>query len=218
MKLLLTSAGLENKIIRDFATSQISEFKSKTVGVIITGQTAEERIYIDQSLKELRDLGMTTISMNISKDDNFNDLAEFDMYYVCGGNTFYILDRIRKTGVDNILLKAIKKDKLYIGVSAGSIIMAKNIKTANVGKDGDDNEIGLKDISGFNIIPFHFFPHYDETEKEAVEEFYKTEQEPIMALTDDQAIFIDDDSYILIGNKGGIQMDVNFNNKTINYD
>ena len=215
MKLLLTSAGLENKIIRDFATSQISEFKSKTVGVIITGQTAEERIYIDQSLKELRDLGMTTISMNISKDDNFNDLAEFDMYYVCGGNTFYILDRIRKTGVDNILLKAIKKDKLYIGVSAGSIIMAKNIKTANVGKDGDDNEIGLKDISGFNIIPFHFFPHYDETEKEAVEEFYKTEQKPIMALTDDQAIFVDDNNYTLIGNKGGIQMDVNFNNQTV---
>ena len=121
MKLLLTSAGLENKIIRDFATSQISEFKSKTVGVIITGQTAEERIYIDQSLKELRDLGMTTISMNISKDDNFNDLAEFDMYYVCGGNTFYILDRIRKTGVDNILLKAIKKELNVDGESYSDV-------------------------------------------------------------------------------------------------
>jgi len=215
MKLLLTSAGLENKIIRDFATSQISEFKSKTVGVVITGQTPEERIYIDQSLKELRDLGMTTISMNISKDDNFNDLAEFDMYYVCGGNTFYILDRIRKTGVDNILLKAIKKDKLYIGVSAGSIIMAKNIKTANVGKDGDDNEIGLKDISGFNIIPFHFFPHYDETKKEAVEEFYNVEQEPIIALTDDQAIFVDNDKYTLIGDKGGQQIFDNYINQTI---
>lgn len=137
------------------------------------------------------------------------------MYYVCGGNTFYILDRIRKTGIDNILLKAIKKDKLYIGVSAGSILTSNNIKTANLGKDGDDNEIGLKDITGFNILPFHFYPHYDETKKEAVEEFYKIEQEPIMALTDDQAIFVTDDKYILIGNKGGIQKDVKIDNQTI---
>jgi len=215
MKLLLTSAGLENKIIKNFVVSQINELKGKTAGVVITGQTAEERIYIDQSLKELRDLGITTISMNISKDNNFDDLAEFDIYYVCGGNTFYILDRIRKTGVDDILLKAIKKDKLYIGVSAGSIITAKNIKTANVGKDGDRNLIGLKDISGFSIIPFHFYPHYDETKKEAVEEFYKTEQESIMALTDDQAIFVSDDKHDLIGDKGGLQFDVDFDDRTI---
>jgi len=215
MKLLLTSAGLENKIIKNFVVSQINELKGKTAGVVITGQTAEERIYIDQSLKELRDLGITNISMNISKDNNFDDLAEFDIYYVCGGNTFYILDRIRKTGVDDILLKAIKKDKLYIGVSAGSIITAKNIKTANVGKDGDRNLIGLKDISGFSIIPFHFYPHYDETKKEAVEEFYKTEQESIMALTDDQAIFVSDDKHDLIGDKGGLQFDVDFDDRTI---
>lgn len=215
MKLLLTSAGLENKIIKDFAVSQINELKSKTVGVVITGQTIEEKMYIDQSLKELMDLGLTTISIDISKHNNFNDLAEFDMYYVCGGNTFYILDRIRKTGVDDILLKAIKKDKLYIGVSAGSIVTSKNIKTANVGKDSDRNLVGLKNMSGFNIIPFHFFPHYDETEKEAVEEFYKTEHEPIMALTDQQAIFIDNDNYTLIGNKGGKQIDCVINDRTV---
>ena len=159
MKLLLTSTGLANGKIREFFISQFDRLDNKTACIITVGKTKEEQLYIDESIKEVSDLGIKVTEVNIAKNDSFPNLGEFDIYYVCGGNTYYILDRMLKTRIDKVLIDAIKNEKFYVGVSAGSIIPAPDIEIAGWGDDGDQNDIGLQDLTGFNLAPYLIFPH-----------------------------------------------------------
>jgi hypothetical protein len=57
----------------------------------------------------------------------YNELIKYNAIYFCGGNTSYLLKRINETGFNEILMEYIKNGGIYIGVSAGSIIMANNL-------------------------------------------------------------------------------------------
>lgn len=51
-----------------------------------------------------------------------------DMIYFTGGDTGYLLRRIKDTGFDAIIKKMVYANKVYVGVSAGSVIAAPNIR------------------------------------------------------------------------------------------
>lgn len=196
MKLLLTSTGLTNENIKKFFISQFDRLDDKTACVITSGRTAEEQVYIDESLKEMSDLGIEVAEVNIAKNDNFPNLSEFDIYYVCGGNTFYILDRMRKTGIDKILIDAVRNGKFYLGVSAGSIIAGPDIEVSGL---GDPNDVSLEDLTGLKLVSYIITPHYNQKEKNIVEEFKeKRKGKPVIELTDDQAIFVEDGKMVRV--------------------
>ena len=52
----------------------------------------------------------------------------YDAVYVCGGNTEYLLERINEKGFRNTLLLFIEQGGVYVGVSAGSLAAAGNLK------------------------------------------------------------------------------------------
>ena len=60
---------------------------------------------------------------NLSADE----MSGFDVVYLCGGNTVYLLDRINDSGFRNTLLSYIQNDGFVLGVSAGSLIIADNL-------------------------------------------------------------------------------------------
>lgn len=197
MKLLLTSTGLKNEKIKDFFVSQFDRLDNKTACIVTSGRNEEEQFYIDGSIKELEDLGIKVVEFNIAKHNSFVNFREFDIYYVCGGNTFFILDRMRKTEVDKILIKAVKNNKFYIGVSAGSIIAGPDIEVAGL---GDLNDVNLEDLTGLRLTPYIVTPHYNQKEESDVKAFGKKRiGETVIAITDDQAIFVKNGEYELIG-------------------
>ena len=51
-----------------------------------------------------------------------------DVIYFTGGNSFFLMERLRKTGTDELLKKELEKGKLMIGESAGAIICAPTIQ------------------------------------------------------------------------------------------
>lgn len=196
MKLLLTSAGLANGNVKNFFISQFDRLDNKTACIVTSGRNEEEQFYISSSIKELEYLGIKVIEFNIAKHESFVNFPEYDVYYVCGGNTFYILDRMRKTGVDKILVTAVKNGKFYIGVSAGSIIPGPDIEVASL---GDSNDVNLKDLTGLKLTSIIITPHYNQKEEKDVEEFKeKRKDAEVIALTDDQALFVEDNKKTLI--------------------
>jgi len=199
MKLLLTSTGLANENVRDFFISQFDRLDNKTACIITSGRNDEEQFYIDSSIKELEDLGIKVIEFNIAKHESFVNFPLYDIYYVCGGNTFYILDRMRKTGVDKILINAVKKGKFYLGVSAGSIIPGPDIEISGWKNGWDRNDVNLKDLTGFKLVSYIVTPHYEDKYEEAINKFKeKRKGEQVILLTDDQAIFVEDGKMVLI--------------------
>ncbi len=199
MKLLLTSAGWEEnpKIAKKFL-ELLSKSPSETKILVII-QTEEDEQWLDSIKNSLMKYKISEGNIRILNAEHrisYKEARNYDVIYFCGGNTFYLLDRIRKTGFDEIIKKFVKElDKVYFGVSAGSIIMGPDIKISSI---DDENEVGLKDLTGLNIINIIISPHYCKEERETVKKFKKNSKYKVVPLTDKQALLVIDDKIKII--------------------
>ena len=194
MRLLLTSSGLDTqKLRRKFSNMLERKTAEAKVAVIHAARKPEHLVYVNEVGKELNRLGIlhpNVLYFNIAKDKSFPKLANYDAVYVCGGNTFYILDRMRRSGVEESIKKFVRTGGLYIGVSAGSIIAGGSIEIASWGREGDPNEINLRDLKGFCFTNITIFPHYKTKLKKEVNEFRNKVSYPVEPIKDGEAIVI----------------------------
>jgi dipeptidase E len=200
MKLFLTSTGLSSpKIIEGFLKI-LNGVPEKTCALVIAyGQNEIEEFYIEESKKQVQNLGINTTSLNMQDSFEINELPNFDVMYVCGGNTFSILNKMREVRIDEFIKSEVARGAIYVGVSAGSIIAGPSIEIAGWGTGGDENEIGLEDLIGFGFTNIAVSPHFDiYSQKEEIEEFKKKVNYTVQELTDEQALVIlDSDKYII---------------------
>lgn len=68
------------------------------------------------------------------------------------------MQELKKSGVDQLIINHVNQGKVYIGESAGTIIMSPNIEYI---KEMDDitQSPELTDYTGFNIIDVYPLPH-----------------------------------------------------------
>ncbi len=206
MKLILTSAGFVNKEILQVFTEQISTpiVESKIL-VISCAQSPEEEFYVNKSKEEIVQIGFENITLVnlITVDESFvsnlSATENFDVIYVCGGNTFTILGKLVESGLDKFIIEQLMLGTIYVGVSAGSIIAGPSIEVAGWGSEGDKNEVGLQDLSGFNFTDIAVYPHYHVELQGEVEEFRKKVSYRVVELTNNQAVFVDGHDVKMIG-------------------
>lgn len=203
MKLLLTSGGITTpkiaQALKELVGKPDNEIK---VGFIPTAQNVEgddKGWFIDQFTK-LHKNGFNWIDViDISADgvDWKSRLEIVDVIFVCGGNTFYLLDQVRKSGFGEWLKRNLDK-KVYVGVSAGSIIMGPKIDVAAI-DDGDKNIPEIKDLSGLKIVDFELSPHTPEDVSiETNKEYAKTTDNKVYAYNDNSAVKVVDGSVEII--------------------
>jgi len=195
MKLLLTSAGYEkNPIIGKEFLKLLNKNPSKIKVFLVTTAKRKEKDWkwVKFTLKQLEKLGILSVNVSIfslNRRIKKEDLRDKDVIYVCGGNTFVYLDRIKKTGLDKKIKEFVQKNKIYFGVSAGSIIMGLNIESAGW-KHADKNIINLKDLTGLKLVPFVIAPHIDKTNIKATKKCANKADYPVVALSDKQAVLV----------------------------
>lgn len=187
-KLLLTSDGWTSRKIRSkflkLLDKPVSECK-----VLVMCSKKFKRKY----LKLLLSPGLlkkNVLFVNISKRVNPNKFEDIDVFYSCGGNTFDILERVKKTGFDKYIKNFVKRGKVYVGLSAGSILVHKTIEIAGWGLEGDRNEIGLSNLRGLGLFDVAVFPHYHNKLKKEIKEFRKRASYKIQELRDGEAILV----------------------------
>ncbi|TXH02263.1 MAG: hypothetical protein E6P95_00345 [Candidatus Moraniibacteriota bacterium] len=120
-------------------------------------------------------------------------LKKFDVVFVSGGNTYYLLDHVKKSGFDIVIRKLVHTGTIYAGSSAGSIIATPTIEST---KDADDATVApeLKDLSALGFVNFCILPHYDRKE---FDEYWRNMiaewvgKELLYLLTDSEAIIVD---------------------------
>lgn len=56
-----------------------------------------------------------------------DELRQYDVVYLCGGDTAYLLERVNATGFNIALMEYIRTNGMVIGVSAGSLIFSNNL-------------------------------------------------------------------------------------------
>ncbi len=84
-----------------------------------------------------------------------------DVIYFTGGNSFFLMDRLRKTGTDGLLKKELANGKLMIGESAGAIICAPNIQYIQQ-MDEKPEDYSQEDDAGLDLIDFYVLPKVTE--------------------------------------------------------
>jgi dipeptidase E len=202
MKLLLTSVGLKGhpEIKKAFIESlgkKPSKAKVLVVSTAIEGDVHWS--HVQKTVRSLKNIGVINIHVfSLNRKIQKSELHGIDVIYVCGGNTFWYLDRIRKTGLGKEMIKLVKSGVIYFGVSAGSIVAGLNIESAEW-KHADRNTIHLKDLRGLNLVPFVTSVHLDESNIDMVRKVADKVRYPVMGITDRQAIFVKDDFATLIG-------------------
>ena len=196
MKLLLTSSGISNGKIADALRELTSKSPQDTkVGFVPTAANAEggSKEWLVNDLLRLRDAGYTWVDIvdpSAAGVDWRQRLADVDIVFLCGGNTFHLLDQLRQSGLGD-WLKGHVEEKVYVGSSAGSIVMTPTIATAN---GADPNLKGMTDLSALGLVDFDIIPHIPDTPLAAAEKYAEAAERNVFALDDTSAIKAHDDS------------------------
>lgn len=193
-KLFLASLFKDvSQIFAEFANENLA---GKTVTFIPTAALPDKLdFHIKYSKELLTEMGLIVDELEISTathSDIVNKLENNDYIYVSGGNTFFLLQEMNRSGAGNIIKAQINAGKLFIGESAGAILLAPDIEYS---KDMDNPLAAsqLKTFAALNMIDFYPVPHYkNEPLKEAVEILiskYGTEL-PLVPFSNSQAILV----------------------------
>ena len=197
-RILLTSAGFKTEGIASVLVEMSGKKKEDIkIGFVSTASYPEKgnKVWYLTQLDDIRKFGFQWINIVDVSNPNINwreRLDEVDVVVISGGNTFYLLDQTKKSGFDK-WIKDNLDNKIFVGISAASIIFTPSIAVANV-EPADDNYLNLTDLTGLNIVPFEVSPHTPEVvSKENAKLYSKTIKNPIYLMDDTSAIKIQGD-------------------------
>jgi dipeptidase E len=170
MKLLLTSAGVTNKSIHDALVDMLDKPIADSNALCIptamyghpwVGPGVKAWQFIsgksENPMVELgwKSVGVLELTALPSIDENrwVPLVQETDVLLVSGGDALYLYHWMRQSGLADLLPSL---NSVYVGMSAGSMVMAPNIGEYFVGwtpPGGGDETLGL--------VNFSIFPHLD---------------------------------------------------------
>jgi dipeptidase E len=162
MKKLFLASSFKDvaHLLVDFAGEDL---KGKTVTFIPTASIPEKmKFYVGAGKKDLEKLGLVIDELEISKAkaaEIADKLQQNDYIYISGGNTFFLLQELRRTKADKHLMDQINSGKLYIGESAGSMVMSPDITYAS-SLDDHTKAKDLLDFSALHMTKVYPLPHH----------------------------------------------------------
>lgn len=116
-------------------------------------------IYFDR--KRLLDYGAKLIDVDlriVNGKKLHAVLSDVDVIFVGGGNTFYLLEVMKKSGFDKMVKKLLDSGIVYVGSSAGSCVVAPNITPISA-LDEPEKAKSLKSYKALNLTRTLVLPH-----------------------------------------------------------
>lgn len=200
--MILTSNGFFTESIKRDFLGLLSKDKIDRAAVIITTASTqkENNIYAKKSKEDLLSMGFQQVDF---LDVEFQDamlLKQYDVIYISGGNPFYLLHHMRRSGADKIMMEIIAEtNTIIIGASAGAVILGPDIEIVNFFTP-QMNNLELHDFTGLEVTDVAIFPHYDrddlfivesgQTIEERIKSFEQDKQRSITRLKDIDYIII----------------------------
>ena len=214
MKMLLMSRRPTNEKIRESLREMLSvEPSSIKMAVVPTASTLHgDDGWIDREMLEHKEsFGFGSVVRcdldGTNPEEAIARILESDVLEMWGGNTGYLLDWVKRSGLADRLVSGIQ-DVVYLGESAGSMILGPTIDYVDTFFPGE----GTVDQSGLNLVPFVVIPHLNEerfvrVRAPEVSKFAETVAYPVYALDNQCAIQVDGSEVSVVG--GGEYMALN---------
>lgn len=140
------------------------DLAGKTVTFIPTASLVEDVVfYVKAGKKALENLGLIIDELDVSTasfEVIAKKIAQNDVIYVTGGNTFFLLQELKRTGADKLITAAVEAGKLYVGESAGAVITGANIRFIEA-MDSINKAPDLTNYDALNLVDFCTVPHFN---------------------------------------------------------
>ncbi len=208
MKLLLTSAGIKNASIREALVELLGKSieESNALCIPTAGYGHPQgspggawRFITGRASTPMCELGWKSLGVleltalpSIGKERWVSWVREADVLLVNGGDALYLCHWMRQSGLADLLPSL--RNTVWVGLSAGSMVM-----TPRIGKDF----VGWKPPTGgdgtLGIVDFSIFPHLDhvllpENTMADAERWAAEITGPAYAIDDETAIMVVDGS------------------------
>ena len=200
--MILTSSLYESiELVKKFLDKNT---ESKKILFIPTAANVEEyKKYMHLTQKAFEDFGYKVENFDVSifsEEIAKEKLSEAKIVFISGGNTFYLLQELKRKNLIPYLKERIENGLLYIGESAGSVIAAPDIEYASI---VDDKTLAteLDDYTGLNLVDFYIVPHFEEepfveSSRKTVE-LYKDKLD-LKLINNKEAILVENNNFTII--------------------
>ena len=199
---ILTSSLYESiELVKKFLDKNT---ESKKILFIPTATNVDEyKKYIHLTQKVFEDFGYEVENFDVSifsEEIAKEKLSEAKIVFISGGNTFYLLQELKRKNLTSYLKERIENGLLYIGESAGSVIAAPDIEYASI---VDDKTLAteLNDYTGLNLVDFYIVPHFEEepfveSSRKTVE-LYKDKLD-LKLINNKEAILVENNNFTIL--------------------
>lgn len=203
MRLYLASYAMVtmNKILEHAGVNFAGK---KAIFIPTAGDPYDNKDFVKADKKALEARGINVIEMDV-KNKNEAEIRKIingaSIILVAGGDTFYLMEKLKESGADKAIKEFVEKGGVYIGSSAGSIVCCPTIEGA---EEFDDPSLApnLKSFDGMGIFNDVIIPHthkekYFERVKRATAKL-ESKGYKVYSLTDDDVLFFDENSSKII--------------------
>jgi dipeptidase E len=208
VRLLLTSSGLRNETLRQALRDLLGmPFEEANVVYIPTASVAEpgDHSWLVADLNRLYDLGwrqFDVLELNgLPPQLVLDRLRHADVVYVEGGNHYHLARSITENGLADGFLEALES-RVYVGVSAGSMIFSKRLDEDSAEVIGDVEDLHLLGAETlrppFGLFDWYLKPHlyspdFPERDDAWAEAIAAKADFPIYFIDDATAVRVDGD-------------------------
>lgn len=191
MKLILSSCDFRNENSRQCILDNIGlPIENCRVLYFPNEKATYERIHSGFYVNRLLEFGFSKENIMVFDYDSpssFTNL-KIDAIYISGGNTFKMLQNIKKCCFDKELVNYVQNGVVYIGGSAGAHIASKNIEHV---KNFDICEADFADYQALGLFDGILVCHCTEEREQVAKEIEKNSSYKLHCLTDNDSLVID---------------------------
>ena len=172
MKFLLTSAGINNTSIQDALVDLLGKPIAESSALCIptaiypfsVGPLMAYRFISGLTASPMCDLGWKSLGVleltalpSIKRENWVAPVEEADALLVFGGDVLYLCRWMRESGLADLM--PLLRETVYVGVSAGSMVMAPIF-----GETYNDPDKPFVIDKGLGLVDFALLPHLDHEE------------------------------------------------------
>lgn len=188
-------------LFKDFIKEDLKE---KKLLFIPTASIVEEiNFYVEEAKVAFKNLGMKLDILEltaVNESEAKEKISAADYLYVSGGNTFFLLQELKRKKLLSLIVEKVNNGMVYIGESAGTMITTADIEYAE-GMDNKDMAKDLDNTKALNLIDFYPLVHYGEFPfvevSEQREKKYKNKLN-LIKINNKQAIIVEDEKISVI--------------------
>ncbi|MEI8232219.1 MAG: Type 1 glutamine amidotransferase-like domain-containing protein [bacterium] len=197
-----------------FLTSEV-QFVASDIGKKIDSKSKANAVYIIIAIKdkEHKDLEWHYINKSNMESVGFKftlydisgknyqeivrDLSSFDVMYIEGGNSYYLLQESQKNNFINFVNQRVIEGMIYISTSAGTVIAGPDIEPVRQNSRAILAP-DLKGTKGYNLVDFVVMPHWGQEKRRELYNGYRVEhiyneEYPYVLISDNQYVEVEGD-------------------------